>query len=138
MLNKMTIEDMAARLKAYTPSVNNLLVEPTAIGNAILTFGDFVDNKPLQLGLNMFGQYFAPFKSWTELGSLEIQAEIGFQIQPATLTMSSGGVLQKVTGAGTVVDLTGSNLVSFAEHVLALYRFWYTSPAFRSAGRSCF
>lgn len=138
MLDKMTTEAMAASIKAFTPSVNNLLVERMEGGNAILTISGFVGDECLQLGLNIANQYFAPRKSWTELGSVETEAEIGFQLRPTTVGISAEGTLQQVTLQGATVELTGVNLVAFAEHLLALYRFWFTSPAFRHKAQAYF
>lgn len=138
MLEKLTADAMAARIKAYTPSVNNVSVERTETGNAIMKFSDFFDNESLQLGLNLASQYFTPLKSRTNLGSLETEAEIGFQLRPTALTMSTTGTLQQLSAAGTTVELTGLNLVAFAEHILSLYRFWFTSPAFRGRAHSYF
>lgn len=131
MLQKMTAEAMAATLKAYEPSLNNLSLERTAEGNAILTMIGFWNNEPLQLGLNFANQYFAPLRSWTELGSVETEAEVGFQLRPTTILISDKGELQQVAPGGAIVELSGTTLVAFAEHLLALYRFWFTSPAFR-------
>lgn len=135
-MEKMTTDAMAASIKKFTPSVNNVSVERTHTQNLILTFADFFPDEPLQFGLNLSGQYFVPLKSWTNLGSLETEAEIGFQLKPTKLSISEDGILRQVTHAGATLELTGLNLVGFAEHLLSLYRFWFTSPAFRGRARS--
>lgn len=132
MQEAMTTEAMATRIKEFAPALNDISVERSPSGNAIITFNNFVGSEPLRLGLNLASQYFVPLKSWTKLGQLEVEAEIGFQLAPAMVYIAADGTLQQLTVASNVVPLTGMNLVGFAEHLLALYRFWFTSPAFRS------
>lgn len=136
MHEAMTAEAMATRIKEFAPALGDISVERSVSGNAIITFSNFVGSEPLKLGLNLESQYFVPLKSWTKLGSLEVEAEIGFQLAPAMIYISADGTLQQLTAACDVVPLAGMNLVGFAEHLLALYRFWFVSPAFRGRARS--
>lgn len=136
MLERMTADAMATRIKDFMPSLDDLSVVRSESGNAIITLNHFIENEPLQLGLNLGGQYFVPLKSWTDLDSLETEAEIGFQLAPAIIGISANGTLQQTDAAGNCVQLTEKNLIGFAEHLLALYRFWFASPAFRGRARS--